>query len=390
MDRNSDKLDYVWPGEFNVIPQDVFYRDDIYQLELDRIFQGPDWHPVAHVAEIPNPGDTKLLRIGDAPVMVVCGDDGEPRVFYNSCPHRGTALQTCASANVGEIECPYHRWVFNRQGELLGAPGSAEFPDNFKKENYGLRQLRSSVVAGLVLATRGQDAPDVQTFLGEARPFLDKALGKERLELLGYHKVVYAGNWKEYGDNEGYHPPLLHRAFRLLKWQGGQGVNGVTSYGHKTIEAGLTDPTGSFLADRTLVERRDRSGEPKSVIVSLWPMTTITRHLDVINVRFAFPRSPHETEVHYAYFGPVGEDAELRRHRVRQASNLLGPSGLISLEDGAVFNRLHRGSRSGQTVAFQKGYKTPLAAPWHGKQNDEAPNLIRWERYRTMMGFARA
>lgn len=390
MGGNGSVLSYQWPREFNVIPQDVFYREDIYRLELERIFHGPDWHPVAHVSEIPKPGDVKTMNIGEAPVLAVHGDDGKFRVFYNTCPHRGTQLQTCPrTSGATEIECPYHRWVFNLRGNLLAAPGIDEFPADFRKANFGLKELRSGIVSGLVLATCSPDAPDLETFLGEAREFIDLALGAEPLELIGYQKVVYAGNWKEYGDNEGYHPPLLHRAFRLMKWQGGKGVNGVTRFGHKIIEAGLTDPAGNFLADPTLVERRDKSGAAKSYIAALWPMTTIAHHLDVINIRFAFPRSPHETEVHYAYFGPVGEDAEVRRHRIRQASNLLGPSGFISLEDGAVFNRLHQGSLAAGTVAYQKGYKAPLAAPWHGKQNDEAPNLIRWERYRDMMGFAR-
>jgi anthranilate 1,2-dioxygenase large subunit len=76
---------------------------------------------------------------------------------------------------------------------------------------------------------------------------------------------------------------------------------------------------------------------------------------------------------------------------VRQASNLLGPSGFISLEDGAVFSRIHEGSYSLGTVAFQKGYQgKPLEGPCSVAQNDEASNLVRWERYRKSMGFARA
>ena len=76
-------------------------------------------------------------------------------------------------------------------------------------------------------------------------------------------------------------------------------------------------------------------------------------------------------------------------HRLHQASNLLGPSGLISLEDGAVFNRLHRGSNTLGTVAFQKGADEVLSAPCFVEQNDEASNLIKWERYREIMGFRR-
>ena len=380
-----------WPSKFNTLPKDIFHRRDVYEAELQKIFSGPEWHPVAHLSEIPNPGDFKTLQIGESPVLIVHGDDGTVRVFYNACPHRGTQLQICARGHAKELECPYHRWLFNLKGGLVGAPGIKEFSPSFRKEDYGLKELRSGMSSGLVFATCSDATPPLETFLEGATEFLAKALGGDgRLTLIGYQKTAYATNWKEYNDNEGYHPPLLHRAFQLLKWQGVKGTNGLTAYGHKVMEAALTHPKPGYLNDHSLVEYRDPSVEARSVIVSFWPMTTIVRHMDTINIRFAFPTSAEETEVHYAYFGHQDDSQELLQHRVRQASNLLGPSGFISLEDGAVFSRVHGGSRSHGTVAFQKGYADkPLSAPCTVGQNDEASNLIRWERYRETMGFAR-
>lgn len=380
-----------WPAEFNTIPKDVFHRGDVYQAELERIFYGREWHPLAHVSELPNKGDFKTLQIGEAPVLIVHGDDDRVRVFFNSCPHRGTQLKTCARGNDKEIECPYHRWLFNLRGDLQGAPGMDQFEPGFRKQDYGLRELRSGEFCGLILATCRDDTPDLGEFLRGAEDYLRKALGGDgRLTLIGYQKTIYGTNWKEYGDNEGYHPPLLHRAFRLLRWQGGKGTQGVTENGHKVLEAEVQRPNPGFLNDHSLVEFRDTSTPPRSVVVSLWPMTTIVKHMDVINIRYAFPRSPDETEVHYAYFAHQNDSPELYDHRVRQASNLLGPSGFISLEDGAVFNRVHEGSYGLGTVAFHKGYEgKPLASPCFVAQNDEASNLLRWERYRQTMGFER-
>ncbi len=380
-----------WPAQFNTLPKEVFHRRDVYQAELARIFYGPEWHPLAHVSEIPNKGDFKTLQIGEAPVLIVHGDDDRVRVFYNSCPHRGTQLQICARGHAKELECPYHRWLFSLKGELLGAPGMKEFAPSFRKEDFGLKELRSGVVSGLVFATCSDEAPALDEFVTGATDYLAKALGGDgRLTLIGYQKTLYCANWKEYNDNEGYHPPLLHRAFQLMKWQGGKGTNGVTAHGHKVMEAEVQQPQPGFLDDHSLVEFRDTSTPPRSIIVSFWPMTTITKHLDVINIRYAFPRGPEETEVHYAYFAHQDDSPQLYAHRVRQASNLLGPSGFISLEDGAVFSRVHGGSRTLGTVAFQKGYMDkPLEAPCFVAQNDEASNLIRWEHYRKSMGFSR-
>ena len=90
--RNDTALDVRWPAKFNEIPKEVFHRADVYRLELERIFHGPEWHPVAHFAEVPKPGDLKTGYVGETPVLIVHGDDGVVRVFQNSCPHRGTPL----------------------------------------------------------------------------------------------------------------------------------------------------------------------------------------------------------------------------------------------------------------------------------------------------------
>ena len=225
MTTNPSQVQLRWPAEFNVLPKEVFHREDIYRLELERIFYGPEWHLMAHISEVPEPGDFKTLNLGEAPLLILRGDDGLVRVFNNSCPHRGTQLETHSRGNVPDITCPYHRWNFNNRGELLGAPGIERFPDGFRKEDFGMRELRSEIRHGLVFTTCSAEAPSLASFLGEdGDAFLSKLLGGgAALTLLGYQKVVFATNWKEYGDNEGYHAPLLHRAFRLLRWQGRQG-----------------------------------------------------------------------------------------------------------------------------------------------------------------------
>ena len=381
-----------WPARHSALPKDIFHREDIFRAEMERIFRGPAWHLLGHVCEVPKPGDFKQIVIGESPLLMLRGDDGQVRVFLNSCPHRGTTLQTASRGHVKEVECPYHRWVFDTRGALVGAPGMDNFPSTFCKADYGMRALRSAVLHGAVFATFQESGPDLLSFLGPAADALAKALGGDgRVSLLGYQKVVYNANWKEVSDNEGYHAPLLHRAFRLLRWQGGKGTQLVSEFGHKVIEAELREaPNASFLADTSLVECHDRRFPPRSVVIQLFPLNQMIKHLDVMNMRCAFPRGPHQTEVHYAYFAHEDDDAALRRHRLRQAANLLGPSGCISLEDGAVFNRLHEGSFTPGTVEFQKGVKAPGDDVSVVAQNDEASNLVKWDYYRRMMGFPHA
>ncbi len=381
----------AWPKNYAEVPKEVFQSEEVYQEELKRIFSGPEWHAVAHIAELPNIGDYKTFQLGEASVLIVRGDDQQVRVFENSCPHRGTQLKTNCRGHGVEIECPYHRWLFTNSGSLVAAPSMNCFPAEFRKENYGLKEIHSQERFGIVFITRSADAPDLEKYLGDVDSYIARALGNTPLKLLGYQKVQFSTNWKEYSDQEGYHAPLLHRAFSLLRWQGGKGTRCVNAFGHQAVNAELQEaPDTGFLRDISLIRVKMKESLPRSVVISLFPLTTILRHLDVITVRFAFPVSVHATEVHYAYFAEQDESQEMVTHRIRQASNLLGPSGFISLEDGAVFNRLHVGSTTPGSVAFQKGVNGPLQAPCEIGQNDEHGNLVKWERYRGIMEFNRA
>jgi anthranilate 1,2-dioxygenase large subunit len=259
---DDTSLGITWPEKYSEVPKEIFHRDDVYELELERIFYGPTWHPIAHVAEMPNPGDYKTTQIGEAPVLVVHGNDGQHRVFYNACAHRGTQLQTCARGTGAKIECPYHRWTYTNEGALIGVPGVEAFPETFRKEDYGLKALRSEVFAGLIFATCSAQSPPLAEYLGETKDYFPKAMGGGGpLKLMGYQKVVFNTNWKVYRDNDGYHAPLLHRAFRLLGWQGGKGIQGMTRYAHKYYESELKAATNAeFLNDPSVIATLDTRG----------------------------------------------------------------------------------------------------------------------------------
>jgi phenylpropionate dioxygenase-like ring-hydroxylating dioxygenase large terminal subunit len=384
-----------WPKNFNEVPKECFTREDIYAQELERIFYGPEWHPVAHESEIPNPGDFKTFKIVNVPLLIVRGDDGAVRVFYNACSHRANQLETASRGNKKEFECPYHRWLFNPEGELIGCPNQREFLPGFDKKDYPLDQPRFDMFKGLIFVTLSAKTEPLDEFLGEEtkKTLAELMAGDGRLQLLGYQKVRYDCNWKGYADNDGYHAPLLHQAFTLLNWQGGSGRQFVdTKRGHIMFESQLSVATGAeFLNDPSIIEFKGQDPSIGSRIVSLFPTFVSTKHLDVINLRFATPVAQDKVEVHYAYFGHVDDDPELLRHRLRQSSNLLGPCGLISMEDASIFHRVHIGNQTPGNAVFQKGVPGPEPlATTRFKQNDESGQLPRWEYYRTAMGFDRS
>lgn len=53
------QLELNWPAGLSAVPGSIFSREDIYESELEKIFYGPTWHPVAHISELPEPGAFK-------------------------------------------------------------------------------------------------------------------------------------------------------------------------------------------------------------------------------------------------------------------------------------------------------------------------------------------
>ncbi len=379
----------IWPVKTTQVPKHIFVRDDIYEEELKRIFHGPEWFPVAHSSEIPEKGDFKTCYVGETPLLVIRDEADQIRVFYNSCSHRGAQLETKAYGNRKVFQCPYHRWSFNCKGELVGCPLRPGDSAGFEKENYPLRQVRTELLYGLVVVTLGDNAPSIAEFFGGYEQHLLNVMGGDgRLKFLGFHKLMLNANWKTYHDNDAWHAPLLHTAFRLLNWQGGKGMQFANDRGHRGFQSELSIPDGkTVLSDPTLISYRGGDLKMGSCSLHLFPLFSAVKHLDTIGLRFVNPRGVDQTELLFAYFGREEDDEDMLHHRARQCSNLLGPCGMVSMEDAAMFQRLHIGSHTPGMQTFQKGVKDEYAMPVNFNQNDEAPNILSWEYYRKVMDF---
>ncbi len=393
---------FDWPAAFNVVPKWAIEREDVFQMETERIFEGPVWHLIAHVSELHEPGRFKTAFLGRTPLLIVHTSNGELRALHNTCAHRGTMVEPRFRGASHRFECPFHRWCYDLDGSLLRCPGESEFPESFSRKDNGLKQARLDTFCGLIFVTLNDQAPPLKQWLDGIEKPLRAAMGNDgRLQLLGYQKVVFEANWKIYIDDEGYHAPLLHKAFQILRWTGGSGSQTRTPQGHRITETTSSGEVGgsSLLRDPGLIEyaggdhpRNKYSGQcAGSLLVTPWPLGAIMNHLDIINIRFANPLDASRTEVHYAYFSHQDDDQDMVQHRIRQSSNLIGPSGFISLEDGAVFARIQRGihGKPDETRYIRGWRDSPDNDPYAVSQNDETTNTVWWDAYRRTMGFNR-
>ncbi len=264
----------------DIPPKEVFSDPpDVYREELTRIFYGPPyWHPIAHRAELAERNAFRTRWLADVPLLMVRDGDDRIRVFVNSCAHRGgTLLEQRRCGGVAErFECPYHRWIFNNDGRFAGAPRRMQFRPDFREEDYGLRELHVvEAWGGLIFVSMAAQPPPFDDYLGDsADPLRDCMVDDGDLTLLGYQTVVFQSNWKTYIDNDPYHAPLLHSAFKLLNWQGGSGNVLVSEpYGHMSV---LYDAQpyvdNGFLADPSVVTRMG-GDDSRARVIALRPVT---------------------------------------------------------------------------------------------------------------------
>ena len=73
------------------LPSEYYCTAEVYARERERIFCR-EWVCVGREAELPNPGDSRLLDVAGESVILVRNDAGALRGFYNVCRHRGAQL----------------------------------------------------------------------------------------------------------------------------------------------------------------------------------------------------------------------------------------------------------------------------------------------------------
>jgi phenylpropionate dioxygenase-like ring-hydroxylating dioxygenase large terminal subunit len=186
------------------------YRDPArFERELDVVYRRSPML-VALSCDLPEPGDFTTHEIADRPIVVVRGDDGVARTFLNACRHRGRSVAEGCFGHGRRITCPYHFWVYDTDGKLVGIPGKEGFAD---LDVDGLIEYPTAERAGAVFAVLTVGATfDVDEWLGD----MGSALEMLNLTKLYRHDVetkLPSGNWKATADGylDGYHLGYLHR-----------------------------------------------------------------------------------------------------------------------------------------------------------------------------------
>lgn len=189
------------------LPQLFYTNTDVFQLEMKKIWKKL-WLFAGTTASIPKSGDFFTYKLDKDNVIIVRGNNGEVYAHHNTCRHRGSLVCLEEKGNTSRFICPYHQWVFDKDGRLIKA---RLMPDDFCKEEHSLHKVHCEVIEGFIFISLADKAPDITQLRKDFNPFL-KPFRIDDAKVA--HSCTYKlkTNWKLVGENfrECYHCGPAH------------------------------------------------------------------------------------------------------------------------------------------------------------------------------------
>jgi phenylpropionate dioxygenase-like ring-hydroxylating dioxygenase large terminal subunit len=407
-------MNQSWPQEgITRTPYRVMCDAETFFQEQARIFRGPVWNFLCLEAELPEPGCYRTSHVGDTPVIVVRDRDGSVNALVNRCAHKGATLCLDAGGKKNSLGCVYHAWNYDFKGNLIGVAfekginGQGGMSPEFDRSKHGLEQLRVATFHGLVFGTLHANTEPIEQFLGPGMIAQIRRVFHKPIEILGYHHQAMNNNWKLYMENarDPYHATILHTFYATFKlnrltMDGGivvehDGWHTMNFSKGATLREGEYEGTGLRsvvedvgLVDPSLLAKRQEFDDGVTVAVqSLFPSFVHQQIYNTLAVRRMQPMGPDRSELHWTFFGYKDDDPELRQMRITQ-SNLIGPAGYVSMEDGAIGEFVQRGIQgSGRDANAVIEMGGSGIASVSGSRATETTIRGFWHGYRTLMGI---
>lgn len=184
------------------LEQPFYTSKEVFEAEWKFIFQ-KHWLFAGSTAQIPKAGDFFLYHLQHDTIVVIRGNNGEVYAHYNTCTHRGSAICLEDKGHAAKFVCPYHQWVFDKDGTLLNA---RMMPDDFCKEKYNLRSVHAKTVSGLIFICLAENPPDFSAIEKSLAPYvIPFRIDNAKAACIKNYRLV--ANWKLVGENfrECYH-----------------------------------------------------------------------------------------------------------------------------------------------------------------------------------------
>jgi choline monooxygenase len=284
-------------------PPAAWYIDPrILELEQRTTFANT-WQYACRADQVREPGQYVTLELAGEPLLVVRGNDGVLRGFFNVCRHHAAAVMTKPEGCAKRLTCPYHGWTYTLEGALKAAP-AFEGVQNFDPAANSLVPVATTEWENWVFVRLAAEGLSLEEFLGPEVIAQVRGLGLASLHWYARKHYVFDCNWKVFVDNYldgGYHVPYLH-----------EGLGSVLDYHKYTIENGRRH----CLQSSPMVTRGAeaatgavRKGE-RAMYYWFHPNFMFNWYEGVMDTNLVYPRGVDQTEVIFDFwFADVSEAA---------------------------------------------------------------------------------
>ena len=398
----------------------AFTSNEVLEAERRRIFDRC-WLYLGHGSEIAGNCDFITRVVGGRELIFNRDRAGAVHAFLNTCPHRGAMVVREKKGNALSFRCFYHGWSFNVNGR---------FASRFEEGNYG-KEHYSGGCADLAAVPRLEgyrdfwfvnfdaNAVPLTDYLAGAKEYIDLVADQAEagMEIVGSgQQYIISANWKLLAENsiDAFHGFPVHSTYfdylknigslRMETTAGHFTARGMTNLGngHAVIE--YPSPWGRPIArwvpswgeeKREVVEAlrqglARRFGEERGHRISefsrnmlIFPNLVIN-DIMAITVRTFMPEAPDKMTVSAWALGARGEDGDLRKLRLFNFLEFLGPGGFATPDDQEALENCQRGYKNVREVGWNDISK---GMPRNGPpmNDDEEQMRCFWRQWRARM-----
>jgi p-cumate 2,3-dioxygenase alpha subunit len=397
-----------------LVPRSAFTNPAVFEKEYQAIFNRC-WLYLGHASELPEPGNFVTRTVARRQILFTRDRDGEFNALFNSCPHRGAVVCRERRGKSPAFMCMYHGWTFGADGHLMTLPGASGYAKGFKQDPQ--KQMthvpRLARRGDFFFISFAKDGEDLDTYLADAGDYIDLVSQHSTSGMTvvgGTQEYAIRGNWKLLAENsfDGYHAACTHSTYlEYLKNANGalggtplEGTGIDLKNGHAVIEYSapwgrpiaswvpLWGDEGKVEIDKIYGELVQRLGETRAERLArknrnmvIFPNLVIN-DIMAITVRTFFPTAPNYVEVNAWALAPNEESEWLRKYRLFNFTEFLGPGGFATPDDVEAIEKCQIGYSVGETGLYNDISK--------GMARDGAPSFddemqmrafwMEWER----------
>lgn len=150
LNRVREPLERAW-----TLPPAAYTDAHVFSMEVASLFSR-EWICVGRVDQVATPGDYLCVDLVQQPIVITRDQSGMLHALSRICVHRAMPVIEGAG-NTRRLTCPYHKWVYELDGSLRGAP-MMEGVEGFDEHDCRLPSLQLEVWEGFIFVNLDPDA----------------------------------------------------------------------------------------------------------------------------------------------------------------------------------------------------------------------------------------